>query len=316
MRYQTLRTLRACSNFVAIAIAATFCIAPASMAGDVGDVVIVFDDHNEWRSFCEKEVGTSELTETFDSFTVGLHPCPVSGIIAPISWMASTSSGQLEFKPTTNGITGLSACAPHAGESVEFEFLPPVQGVAVDFMSEDFRPLLLRVTLVNGTERFAYLSVANFVGFLSLGSPVVKIQVNDLNGGYNQPQPGVGLDSLYLAIATPGADSDGDSIADSSDNCPLIANRTQADCNHDGVGDVCEIAADAPDFNHDTVPDYCQCLADLVLADSQVNGADLGALLSQWGSATAITVSDINRDGRVDGADLGYLLSNWGPCPN
>ena len=57
------------------------------------------------------------------------------------------------------------------------------------------------------------------------------------------------------------------------------------------------------------------CRSDLN-GDCLVNGADLGALLSQWGPATATTVSDINRDSRVDGADLGYLLSNWGPCPN
>ena len=58
------------------------------------------------------------------------------------------------------------------------------------------------------------------------------------------------------------------------------------------------------------------CLADLVLADRQVNGADLGALLSQWGPANQNTTSDINRDGVVNGADLGSLLNAWGPCPN
>jgi hypothetical protein len=82
-----------------------------------------------------------------------------------------------------------------------------------------------------------------------------------------------------------------------------------------GVPDSCDIADGAPDFNLDTVPDTCQCLADLFV-DYQVNGADLGALLSQWGPANVNTVSDLNRDGRVDGADLGYLLANWGPCPN
>jgi hypothetical protein len=119
-----------------------------------------------------------------------------------------------------------------------------------------------------------------------------------------------------VAIAgPPPIDTDGDGRSDSVDNCPTIANPTQADCNTNGVGDVCELAAGTPDFNGDTIPDTCQCLADLFV-DHQVNGADLGVLLSQWGPANANTVSDMNRDGKVDGADLGYLLSTWGPCPN
>ena len=110
--------------------------------------------------------------------------------------------------------------------------------------------------------------------------------------------------------------TDGDTRGDACDNCPLIANSSQADCNNNSVGDACEIASGAPDFNQDTIPDTCQCIADLVLADHQVNGADLGALLSQWGLANPNTVSDMNRDGKVDGADLGHLLASWGPCPN
>jgi hypothetical protein len=88
-----------------------------------------------------------------------------------------------------------------------------------------------------------------------------------------------------------------------------------SDCDSDGIGDGIEIAAGTPDFNLDTIPDTCQCLADLFV-DRQVNGADLGVLLSQWGRATASTISDMNRDGLVNGADLGYLLANWGPCTN
>ena len=119
-----------------------------------------------------------------------------------------------------------------------------------------------------------------------------------------------------IAIAgPPPIDTDGDGRPDSIDNCPAIANPLQADCNTNGIGDACELAAGAPDFNLDTIPDTCQCLADLFV-DRQVNGADLGVLLSQWGPANANTVSDMNRDGKVDGADLGFLLSNWGPCTN
>ena len=120
---------------------------------------------------------------------------------------------------------------------------------------------------------------------------------------------------LVSSVPVP-PDTDGDGVLDEQDNCPAIANPTQADCNNNGSGDVCEIAAGASDFNHDTIPDFCQCLGDLSV-DYQVNGADLGALLAFWGPVNpALPSADINRDGKVDGADLGYLLSNWGPCPN
>jgi hypothetical protein len=119
-----------------------------------------------------------------------------------------------------------------------------------------------------------------------------------------------------IAIAgLPPIDTDSDGRPDSTDNCPTIANPTQTDCDGDGIGDVCELAAGAPDFNHDTIPDTCQCLADLFV-DHQVNGADLGIVLSQWGPANTDTVSDMNRDGQVNGADLGHLLGAWGQCTN
>jgi hypothetical protein len=35
-------------------------------------------------------------------------------------------------------------------------------------------------------------------------------------------------------------------------------------------------------------------------------------LLAQWGSTGS---ADLNGDGTVNGADLGTLLSKWGTCP-
>jgi hypothetical protein len=43
--------------------------------------------------------------------------------------------------------------------------------------------------------------------------------------------------------------------------------------------------------------------------DGVVNGADLGALLSQWGQPGT---GDLNGDGIVGGADIGIMLANWG----
>ena len=44
--------------------------------------------------------------------------------------------------------------------------------------------------------------------------------------------------------------------------------------------------------------------------------AVLGVLLAKWGPVAAgdavARACDLNRDGQVDGADLGILLSNWG----
>jgi formylglycine-generating enzyme required for sulfatase activity len=44
-----------------------------------------------------------------------------------------------------------------------------------------------------------------------------------------------------LASSTAHAqDADGDGVPDASDNCPLVANPTQSDCDSNGVGDACQ----------------------------------------------------------------------------
>lgn len=45
--------------------------------------------------------------------------------------------------------------------------------------------------------------------------------------------------------------------------------------------------------------------------DGDVDGADLGLLLTAWGSLN-LPLADLDGDGTIDGVDLGMLLSNWG----
>lgn len=52
-----------------------------------------------------------------------------------------------------------------------------------------------------------------------------------------------------------------------------------------------------------------ECPGDLN-ADRLVDGADLGLLLTAWGTPDA----DLTGDGSTDGADLGLLISRWGGC--
>jgi YVTN family beta-propeller protein len=52
------------------------------------------------------------------------------------------------------------------------------------------------------------------------------------------------------------------------------------------------------------------CAADLDGSGS-VDGEDLGALLSGWGTPGT---TDLDGSGATDGADLAVLLGGWGPC--
>ncbi|MFM2165278.1 MAG: hypothetical protein RL325_1715, partial [Planctomycetota bacterium] len=53
-------------------------------------------------------------------------------------------------------------------------------------------------------------------------------------------------------------DGDADGVADCNDNCPAIANADQRDCNSNGTGDVCELAAGtAEDCNANGFLDGC-----------------------------------------------------------
>ena len=61
-----------------------------------------------------------------------------------------------------------------------------------------------------------------------------------------------------------------------------------------------------------TLDSIVPCPADLN-GDGQINGGDLGILLSSWGPC-ADCLADFEHDGEVTGADLGFLLAAWGSC--
>jgi len=88
------------------------------------------------------------------------------------------------------------------------------------------------------------------------------------------------------------------------------------DCNANLIPDAVEIAAGSVyDRNHDGVPDVCQCLAD-VIENGVVDGADLAAVLTTWGTNGGIYPrADTNADGVDDGNDLAVVLGGWGVCP-
>ena len=140
----------------------------------------------------------------------------------------------------------------------------------------------------------------------------------------------VGIAMLLCAVPALAQDADGDGVPDSNDNCPLVANPSQTDCNGNGAGDACDTAAwdcnangvpdscdiasgVAGDVNGNCVPDACERVLGDLGPDGSVGGEDLAYLLGRWGAKDAL--ADLSRDGIVGGEDLAIMLSNWGVTP-
>ena len=82
--------------------------------------------------------------------------------------------------------------------------------------------------------------------------------------------------------AGPNIDTDADGPADECDNCPLIANPTQADGDFDGVGDACDNCPTIPNLQIDTdgdlVGDACDaCNGGVTTTKPQVKMSKLGS---------------------------------------
>ena len=115
------------------------------------------------------------------------------------------------------------------------------------------------------------------------GSGTYLLQCNSWTSGYFSGQ---------------SADSDGDGIQNSLDNCSSVANPTQLDANGDGYGNICDA-----DINN----------------SGTVTTADFGLLRSVLGqpagsSATA-AAADMNGSGTVTTADFGLLRARLGTVP-
>ncbi|MSR34110.1 MAG: hypothetical protein EXS12_04835 [Phycisphaerales bacterium] len=137
----------------------------------------------------------------------------------------------------------------------------------------------------------------------------------------------------YHTIAlSPDFDSDG--IPNATDNCPSVANPTQADCDGNGVGDACELDCNSnsihdsceilsgavTDINGNYIPDSCDAGSG-VLNDYNNNGiADSVALITVTVQLAALTAQlncgDLSGDGIVVNVDLGIVrvAVSYGNC--
>jgi hypothetical protein len=116
--------------------------------------------------------------------------------------------------------------------------------------------------------------------------------------------------------ANPTADTDGDTVRDMDDNCPLIANATQVDGDRDSVGDACDNCPtranpDQVDSDSDGNGDACQD-SDHDGFPSDVDCNDLSPSVHP-GAIETCNAQDDDCDSLVD-ESLGFTTCGTGAC--
>ncbi|MFP6639443.1 MAG: thrombospondin type 3 repeat-containing protein, partial [Myxococcota bacterium] len=180
----------------------------------------------------------------------------------------------LEFAPTPISLQPASAFGGMDGSELSTQLSGVVVegGIPVPSLSPGFASLLAVILLLVS---FGLLKRGRFAPGLS--GPFILLTV---------------LLFTPPANAQETADSDGDGVLDSVDNCTLVANADQADSNDDGYGNLCD-----PDLDGD---DY-------------VGESDLAALKAAFFGSDPD--ADMDSSGSVDFLDLGRMAAYYGGPP-
>ncbi len=127
-----------------------------------------------------------------------------------------------------------------------------------------------------------------------------------------------GMSGTTTAIATMGVagpeacsipNSDGDDICDLLDNCPLVSNDPQTDCDEDGLGDACD--PDFVDSDADLVDDACDnCPMAANLDQADADGDGRGDVCDNCPAASNLDQADADGDGRGDVCDNCLMAPN------
>jgi uncharacterized protein (TIGR02145 family) len=191
-------------------------------------------------------------------------------------WRGTTEGGKLKEAGISHWIT------PNTGATNESGFFA-LPGGDRDYGNGTYYYLGSHAYFWSSTESYSLGAWGRYLDYHSSGI----YRLSNLKGyGFS-----------VRCVRDTGPDSDGDGVVDAADNCPTVSNPTQADSNHDGIGDAC----------------CCVGVRGNVNGAGGVDLADLSALVSYLtGGGYVLPCSmegSVNGVGSVDLADLSALVS-------
>ena len=119
---------------------------------------------------------------------------------------------------------------------------------------------------------------------------VITALLNDIDGEAREGAFDIGADEVVVSVSS--ADTDGDGVLDSQDNCTLIANPSQLDADSDGYGNICDA-----DLNNDGI----------------TNSSDIPLFATLFLERDAVV--DFSGDGVVNSLDIPRLVSLFFKAP-
>jgi len=206
-------------------------------------------------TFTAQDPESDPLTWSVDAPTAPwLSIGPLTGTLAgtppgPGSWDVAVTVSDPYSNTDFYGFTlNAAACAGNTAPTIVNEVTTPqplgLTGTyQYDYNAADPDSDPLAWTVMGST----YATIDSDSGFLIFVSPGVAgtytltVRVTDPCGNFD-------ASTLTIVVGSGGVtDTDGDGVADSTDNCPNIANPAQTDTDGDGIGDACDTGGAAVD---------------------------------------------------------------------
>jgi hypothetical protein len=234
---------------------------------------------------------------------------PASGLKNPADAHFTLSTNVADGAEDSNAATGTHQVCDNSGNCVT---AGPITGNKVDRKG----PAISIASPVDGSHLDSGSSANADYSCGDAGSGVGSCTGDVPSGSALDATPGqhsftvnavdaVGNKSTKTVSYTVGSvDADGDGIADTADNCPAVANATQADLDGDGIGDACD-----SDIDGDGVPnatDNAPRVANPDQADLDHDGIGDVIDTDVDGDGVANTADNCQRVSNPDQADLDH----------